>query len=221
MKAIYTLIIFLLVVIDLTAQIHIPDFNSDSLNSDVKNYWGLKPINKSKNKFEIRLMKNSWCDDEFLYDIFLKNDKWYFLKYTTTWNKQKLRSENQKKYLVSISDTSILRIVKNLVELDIFTLPSNNVISRKCTDTIQKTSNGEEIEFIKSINERGDTITKVVEMIIKRISHTDGYSYSVELKHGEKFRTYWIDMPEMYYKEFPRVKELENFCKILKILTIY
>lgn len=168
------------------------DTVNTSPNSAFNNRINVSPIDKSKAKVDIRLYKHfSLSNTNTLCRVFLVDTIWNSSEFVE-WNSP----PKIKKYSL-VAKPHYDSFFVRLLSANIMTLPSQADIKRKMKKDVQVLEDGTTTE--------------------KKIIVTDGISYTVEIKIGEKFRVYQFDNPEEYAKFYDNVSELQDYVRIVQI----
>jgi hypothetical protein len=168
---------------------------SDSLNKSPNVAFNdrikLVQIDKSSAKVDIRLYRlHSLSNTKTLRRLFLVDTNWSAVEYDE-WNKpvkiKKYRLEAKPSF-----DSLFLR----LLSYNILTLPNQSDLKSKMRKDVQ-------------VDDEGYTTER-------KIYVTDGESYTVEIKIGDKFRVYQFDNPDSYSKFYDNVSELKDYLDIVQ-----
>ena len=170
-------------------------FYGDSVNNSPNLVFNdrikLVQIDKSSAKVDIRLYRlNSLSNTITLRRLFMFDTAWNAVEYDG-WNKP----IKIKKYKLSANprfDSLFLR----LLSYNILTLPNQADLKSKMRKDVQ-------------VDDEGYTTER-------KISVTDGESYTVEIKIGDKFRVYQFDNPDSYSKFYDKVFELKDYLSIVQ-----
>ncbi|PVY40902.1 hypothetical protein C8E01_106244 [Pontibacter virosus] len=162
-----------------------------SPNKEFENRIKLKPIDKSGNRVEIRFYEHETLSStKDLKVLELKGDSWTGTQYKES-NYPKIRI---KKFEL-VAQNGFEELVKLLLQNNLTRLPSQEELSLKMKKYAML--NGKRVE--------------------KAIQTTDGQSYTVEFKIGDKYRVYIFHNPDTYSSFYDDVQELKDFVAIKNI----
>lgn len=168
---------------------------SDSLNNSPNVAFNdrikLVQIDKSSAKVDIRLYRlHSLSNTKTLRRLFLVDTTWTAVEYDE-WNKP----VKIKKYMLK-AKPSFDSLFLRLLSYNILTLPNQSDLKSKMRKDVQ-------------VDDEGYTTER-------KIYVTDGESYTVEIKIGDKFRVYQFDNPDSYSKFYTNVSELKEYLNIVQ-----
>ena len=168
---------------------------SDSINlSPNKGFEkriNLKPIDESDNKVEIRFYKHEELSStKDLKVLELKGDLWKGTQYSES-NYPKIRI---KKFDL-VAQNGIAELVEMLFRNNLASLPSQKELESKMK------------KYFDTARGRAE----------QKIHTTDGQSYTVEFKIGDKYRVYTFNNPDTYSSFYDDVQELKGFVAIKNI----
>ena len=169
--------------------------NGDSLNNCPNLVFNdrikVVQIDKSSAKVDIRLYRlHSLSNTKTLRRLFMVDTTWNAVEYDE-WNKP-VKIKKYKLRAKPSFDSLFLR----LLSYNILTLPNQSKLKSKMRKDVQ-------------VDEDGYTTER-------KIHVTDGESYTVEIKIGNKFRVYQFDNPESYSKFYDNVSELKDYLNIVQ-----
>jgi hypothetical protein len=170
-------------------------FQSDSINlspnKEFEKRTKLKPIDKSDNKVEIRFYKHEELSNtKDLKVLELKGDSWTGTEYKES-NYPKIRI----KKIDLAAQNGFEELVKMLIQNNLASLPSQKELEPKMK------------KYVDTVRGRAE----------QKIQTTDGQSYTVEFKLGDKFRVYTFHNPDTYASFYDDVQELKDFVAIKNI----
>ena len=177
-----------------TTKIETDGIISDSINNSPNKQFEkrikIKPIDKSDCELEIRFYKlTALSNTKNLRIIKLKNDNWTALEYDE-WN----NPEKIKKYTLK-TENIFDDLLTKLIKQNITRLPSQNELKSKMKMPVEiRGRQGEQ-----------------------HILVTDGHSYTVEFKIGDRYRIYDFSNPDNYANFYDNVEELKNYVAIKNI----
>lgn len=167
------------------------DSINNSQNIEFNNKIKLEQIEKSTAKIDIRLYKLfSLSNTKSVRRLFLVDTIWKAVEFDE-YNKPKII----KSYKLAAKlnyDSLFLR----LLSYNILTLPNQSDLKDKMYKDVQT----EEEEYTAE----------------RKMYLTDGESYSIEIKIGNKFRVYRFDNPGAYSKFYENILELQDYLNIVK-----
>lgn len=174
--------------------------NSDSLNNSPNVAFNdrikLVQIYKSSAKVDIRLYRlHSLSNTKSLRRLCLVDTTWSAVEYDE-WNKP-VKIKKYKLRAKPSFDSLFLR----LLSYNILTLPNQSDLKSKMRKDVQ-------------VDDEGYTTER-------KIYVTDGESYTIEIKIGDKFRVYQFDNPDNYSKFYDNVSELKDYLNIVQTFAKY
>lgn len=162
-----------------------------SPNKEFEKRIKLIPIDKSNNKVEIRFYKHEELSStKDLKVLELKGDSWTGTEYKET-NHPKIKI---KKFELS-AQNGFEELFKMLLHNNLTRLPSQKELEPKMK------------KYVETIRGRAE----------QKIITTDGQSYTVEFKIGDKYRIYTFPNPDTYSEFYDDVQELKDFVIIKNI----
>ncbi|WP_162051350.1 hypothetical protein [Pontibacter pamirensis] len=162
-----------------------------SPNKEFEKRIELKPIDKSDNKIEIRFYKHEELSStKDLKVLELKGDSWKGTQYSET-NYPKVKI---KKFDL-VAQYGFAELVKMLLQNNLASLPSQKELEPKMK------------KYVDTIRGRAE----------QKIQTTDGQSYTVEFKIGDKYRVYTFNNPDTYSSFYDDVQELKDYVVIKNI----
>jgi hypothetical protein len=177
-----------------TTKINIDGIISDSVNNSPNKKFekriNIKSIDKSDSEIEIRFYRlTSLSNTKNLKIIKLRDKEWTSLEYDEWNNPVKI-----KKYKLNVM-TDFESFTINLFDQNLTQLPNQDDLKDKMKKLTVR--NGRQVE--------------------QRLSVSDGDSYTVEFRIGDKFRIYQFDNPDSYARFYDNVEELKNYIAIKDI----
>lgn len=178
-----------------TDRIHGDSINN-SPNLGFNDRINLVQIDKSSANIDIRLYRlHSLSNTKTLRRLFMVDTTWNAIEYDE-WNKP----AQIKKYKL-IPKSSFDSLFLRLLSYNILTLPNQLDLKSKMRKDVQ-------------IDEEGNTTER-------KIYVTDGESYTIEIKFGNKFRIYQFDNPDKYSKFYDNVSELKDYLNIVRTFDTF
>lgn len=167
------------------------DSISNSPNLAFNDRIKLVQIDKSSAKVDIRLYRlHSLSNTKTLRRLYMVDTTWNAVEYDE-WNKP----VKIKKYKLA-AKPSFDSLFLRLLSYNILTLPNQSDLKSKMHKDVQLDSDGYTTE--------------------RKIYVTDGESYTIEIKIGDKFRVYQFDNPDSYSKFYDNVTELKDYLNIVQ-----
>ena len=174
--------------------------SADSIHGDsVYNYVNqvfnerikLTNIDKSLATIDIRLYRiQSLSNTMIVRRLYLVDTRWNSVEYYEMNEPVKITKYKLKaKY-------NFDNLFSQLLAYNILTLPNQSDLKNKMRKEVEVTDDGETGE--------------------RKIYVTDGESYTVEIKIGNKFRVYRFDNPDVYSKFYNKVSELKDYLNIVQ-----
>lgn len=162
-----------------------------SPNKEFEKRIKLKPIDESENKVEIRFYKHEELSStKDLKVLVLNGDSWKGIQYSES-NYPKVRI---KKYDL-VAQNGFAELVEMLFRNSLTSLPSQKELEPKMK------------KFVDTVRGRAE----------QKIQTTDGQSYTVEFKIGDKYRVYTFYNPDTYSSFYDEVQELKDYVAIKNI----
>lgn len=167
------------------------DSSNLSPNKDFEKRINLKPINESQYKFEIRFYEHEGISNTRDLKVLMLNSKsWEGTLYSES-NYPIIRI---KKYRLE-AQKGFPELINMLLQRNLTQLPSQEKLKPKMKK--YGILNGRKVE--------------------KNIQTTDGQSYTVEFKMGDKYRIYTFHNPDTYAEFYDDVEELKDYVAIKNI----
>lgn len=165
------------------------DLVNTSDNAEFEIKAGLKPIDQTQNPYEIRFYKTEELSGgKTLKILYSTGARWFAKIFTELGDSIKVENLNMKYGEVRAAS-------RVLFNSNLGYLPDQ----KKLETMMNK---------VEILNGRH---------VVKKHLVSDGQSYSIEFRHGDIYRIYRFNNPNIYSELYPDIQEFKDYCSIVEI----